>query len=778
MRRPAYLVAVLTCTLLGGVLAGVTSASQRTAAETSPATGHAAVTAQGTLSNDEVVVATLDPSGLPESAHLVSRLTSVDGPRRTVADPSSVTNVGYLDRLGRPEVTGEDVLLRVGGPGVNTVLTEARFDQPLPLALHAQYELDGQVVTPSQVVGSHSELTVKYTLTNTSLKQTKLKYRDAGGTRHTRSVPVFAPLTGTVLVTLPADTEVVRAPRAVRTANADGATVLQWNVALYPPLTEPIQEMEVVTRAVAAALPSVNVRMAPATNSSDPAAKFGGTLLVATMQGNAKLLGGLEDLDDGARTLADGASAVSDGVSSLAAGTSAAAAGGDRLSTGLSSLAGGAAHLAAGNHRLASALTQAADGAQKLAGGTAQLSRSVTSAGLDGVAQLRAAAKQLAAGGRALAERLGSPADPELPDPLPAADDDDRCEAGSAHSDQAGGGSAAVFEDDCVTLYQALRALGEGLTAASAAAAELNSQLVAAGQAKGSLTAGITETATQAGAAATGAEALLAEACNSAALQFSVEQCAALQKIAAAAEAARQAAAGTTTPLAALDAAMSTATACLQTIEFGLSESVATVDQLLAGIAAISAALASGDISGMGLSGGLDALVSGLSQLHDGLVTNLNQLTTALQGVSDGSSRLASGVAAAALGASTLAAGADQLAAGGAQAADGANQLAAGISALANGAGQAAGGAADLVGGAHTLQQAGTAKLADSVLNASTDPALGHAWLVAAGKRAAHSMPYGPPEGATGQVVYLLDLPGRQPPAGGLWGRIKDLLGG
>ena len=91
-----------------------------------------------------MVLAELDATGLPERAVLISRIT-VEGPEREVIDPASGTNVRYLDRLGRPEVGPDGVVLVVGGERPSA-LTEARFDKPLPVAVHAEYAVGGAVV--------------------------------------------------------------------------------------------------------------------------------------------------------------------------------------------------------------------------------------------------------------------------------------------------------------------------------------------------------------------------------------------------------------------------------------------------------------------------------------------------------------------------------------------------------------------------------------------------------------------------------------------------------
>ncbi|MDH3959179.1 MAG: hypothetical protein OEU98_06885, partial [Actinomycetota bacterium] len=191
--------------------------------------------------NDEVVLAELDATGLPERAILVSRVT-VEGAEREVIDPASATNVRYLDRLGRPSTAPDGVVLIVGGDRP-MALTEARFDKPLPVALHAEYALDGEVVAAADVPGATGEIAVTYTLTNTTAEQTELTYTDASGQEQVSTEQVFVPFQGSLTATLPEGAELVDAPDAMLATDEQGRTVARWNVSLFPPISTPIQAL-------------------------------------------------------------------------------------------------------------------------------------------------------------------------------------------------------------------------------------------------------------------------------------------------------------------------------------------------------------------------------------------------------------------------------------------------------------------------------------------------------------------------------------------------------
>ena len=99
----------LTATLAAGVLAVVSAGPAAAAVTTHPATDR-----EPPLVNEELVVAQVDASGLPTEATLYSRLVARDFPAGPVRDPSSTTDVEYLDRRGRPATDGQAVVVDVG----------------------------------------------------------------------------------------------------------------------------------------------------------------------------------------------------------------------------------------------------------------------------------------------------------------------------------------------------------------------------------------------------------------------------------------------------------------------------------------------------------------------------------------------------------------------------------------------------------------------------------------------------------------------------------------
>ncbi len=94
---------------LVGVVAALSLVLAGTQLVTSPAPTATPSPTGPRLENDELVLATLEPSGLPTEASLVSTVTARGGEHRLVDDPASTVNVAYVSRRGSPE-TGDGVV--------------------------------------------------------------------------------------------------------------------------------------------------------------------------------------------------------------------------------------------------------------------------------------------------------------------------------------------------------------------------------------------------------------------------------------------------------------------------------------------------------------------------------------------------------------------------------------------------------------------------------------------------------------------------------------------
>ena len=341
------------------------------------------------LVNEELVVAQVDASGLPTDATLYSRLVARDFPAGPVRDPSSITDVVYVDRRGTVPTDGDAVVVDIGGPGQTTVTTRATFDKPLPVALHAEYRQGPDVLAPDSVESTSGQMRISYTVTNTTAQEKTIRYRDAGGRWTVTRKPVFAPFVGTLMLTLPAGLTLLQAPKAVRSTTEDGRTRLLWNLVLYPPMGDYQQTVQLLVSGDPLAVPALNMQVMPVRSAQDPVLGFSTDLLSASVDGNADLADGLTELDRSAVALALGAGKLGSGLRELGRGTSTLtqqvdqtlvpgsqelAEGADTLATGQRDAAKGAKKLAEGQRDAAKGTKSAYDGARSLQDGAEQLS--------------------------------------------------------------------------------------------------------------------------------------------------------------------------------------------------------------------------------------------------------------------------------------------------------------------------------------------------------------------------------------------------------------------
>lgn len=770
MRRPAAAAAV-TALILGGAWL------------VSPAVGDNTPDGE-TLVNDEIVVAELDPTGLPIQSHIISRLSSNGGEPRTVLDPTSTANVEYLNRRGRPTVTAEGIEVEVGGPEPQVTLTKALVDKPMPLAMHAEYRLDGDVVDPMAVVGADGRVRIAYTVTNTDVEEQRIRYTDAAGRERSKKLPVFAPMVGTLTTAVPESWEIADPGSATVTTDDEGNNILTWSLVLYPPLGDYTQTVAFEATTAAGSVPRTVLTAAPAQTSQDPSAAFSAELLEQSADGSDQLASGLDQLNNqtlslaqGAAQLADGISqvsagadqlnravasdvvpgtaAVAEGATGLAAGADGLAKGTDGLATGADGLASGAAALADGQTVLGDKLGEAATGADQLstatdglADGLRQLATGAQALST-GLPQLSDGAEALLQGADKLADAVGSPADPPLPTPtpsLPLPPSPIPTPSGSPVFPTATTTATATPSPTTTpTLEQGMRASIRGALLLRDQLVELNNNLFQI-------------------------SALLQQADSDLCSGAAPAGCAQLQQ-------------------ARTQLAVESARA--YGLAYGGNALYEALELIGTGVDQLSVALRSGSDQP-----GKEGLVEGLAQLADGLSQSADgaaQLSQGADQASDGAGQLATGNSQLAQGLGAAAGGADQLADGGQKLAGGSRQLADGTTGLADGAGELADGAgrladgadqlsfgteqvsvalaqlasgagevsqggAQLASGAAQLQSEGTQQVYDSVVDSSDEPAQATAYLKAADARVASALPYGAPEGAKGNAAYLMTM--------------------
>ena len=342
--------------LIAGALVAVSAGPALAADSSNSLTDSKKLSPQPPLVNEQLVTATLAPNGLPQSTELINRIVATNLPTESVTATTSTTDLRYLDRSGKPVVSGNTVTYPVGGTGQTAVATQVTFTKPLPVALHAEYATEGagdKGIDPTTVAGMSGDMRVRYTVTNTSVTKQQISYTDAGGNERTVEQPVFSPFVGTMIATLEPGIALKDAGTAVVSTNQEGRTTLLWNLVLYPPLGNYQQDLTYRVSSSSLQVPAVKLEVVPVSNDQDPAVGFSAKLLSDSVAGNTKLAEGLTQLDNSTADLANGAAKLVEAQAQAAAATKSAYTGSKGIATGTESLAAGLTTLSGGLDQLA-----------------------------------------------------------------------------------------------------------------------------------------------------------------------------------------------------------------------------------------------------------------------------------------------------------------------------------------------------------------------------------------------------------------------------------------
>lgn len=336
--------------------------------------------AQPPLVNEQLVTAALSPSGLPLQAQIVNRIVATNIPAQQVTSQTSTSHIRNLDNARLPEIQTNSVIYSVGGSGQTSAATQASFGKPMPVALHAEYSTAGEGkegIDPTAVAGTSGEMEIRYTVTNTVVKNQKITYQNAAGVTTTEEQPVFAPFVGTVIAVLAPGVALSDSGTAVVSTTPEGKTALLWNLVLYPPLGNYTQELAFTVHGNDLEVPALNMQVVPVTNAQDPAVGFSSKLLTDSVNGNTKLADGLTEINNSTIKLADGAAQLSVGQQQQADGTASAAEGAGNLTTGSAKLTSGSADLTSGLVKLGNGLDELGTGLEQAEAGAGDLADAV-----------------------------------------------------------------------------------------------------------------------------------------------------------------------------------------------------------------------------------------------------------------------------------------------------------------------------------------------------------------------------------------------------------------
>ncbi len=741
-----------------------------------------AVAASGDVDvvNAETVSVYTDAAGKVESKRVYEQLALTGNGSVDLANPVIDDGLRNLDGFGGFDVEDGVQQVNLEVDGEKNLRTVSNYDGDLPLELSIAYELDGERIDPSDLVGRSGDLEVTYTVENVTGQTQTVTVDDGKGGTVEREVEVILPMVGSLTTTLPSSFREVATPQGNLAGDGKGNTKLSFTMTLLAPVGSDTAEFTYTAKVADAVVPDSAVTALPVNPLEVPSFKSAGESYQGGAATGAELAAGATTIDGNLLQLRDGAAELLAGIVKLRAGA-------DQLSEGLNETAvPGSRQLADGADDLRGGLLQIDDGAGRLADGSRRLDA--------GAGELAAGTQDAAAGGRKLRDGLGqiSGGLGQLSGKLPGAQDGIKQLKDGVDQLLAGIGTPGNRE----TLLGGLTALNAGLGQLSAGSGDLvgGLQLLAGTSGGlGELLAGAQGLQSELqGAGAPLAESIgqlkgLADAIAGDPGCQTSEPCVAR---------AQTLSGGLTQLNNELDTQLATAAGGAGQIAGGLQGAIAALDtRLIPGAQQIQGGLAGPDGAQAGaakLLAGAERLQGGTQQVRNGLDELAVGITDAVTGVmqlsdgaddayggsgdlSDGLGRLADGAGTLEAGTGELSSGAGELAAGTGTAADGSGRLADGAGELADGLGtaadgsgqiadglgEAAKGAPQIVDGAGRLSEEGTSKLVEAGQATAIDYGEMYAVLEAGAERAqAEKMVVGAPEDAIGLAAYSYEIQG------------------
>ncbi len=357
-----------------GIKATIASASALTLATLVPIGTAMAQEGDAVITNTETVNVSLDPSGNVDVARVYDQIAVQGSGTVDYANPVSTVGLRNLDSFGGFTVEGDSIVEETDVDGQLRRRAVSDFDLELPVTVSVMYRLDGQEVSPADLVGKSGEVDVTYTIENMTGSEEQISITDGQGNEVTKTAMIYDPFAGSMSFTLPPNyTDVVSDSGFLPAGDGRGGTLMNLSVTLVPGLTDQVLEANFTAQVEDAVIPPVSLSFLPLVvrenTSTRPQleALQGGAETGQELASNAVLLDenvlaladGAADLVSGILLLNDGAAELSDGlVNTAAPGSAELAAGADELAAGLNDTAvPGSQQLAAGAGELAAGLT-------------------------------------------------------------------------------------------------------------------------------------------------------------------------------------------------------------------------------------------------------------------------------------------------------------------------------------------------------------------------------------------------------------------------------------
>lgn len=361
----------------------------------------------------------MDPSGDVQARRVYTQIQSSGDGQVTFTDAAN-GSLRNLNGFGLPPIADGKAMFDFTVNGLDNQRTLQDYTNDLPISVKVTATLDGQEISPNDVVGKTGLLKMTYVIKNETTIPAPITWTDGTGQQQTKVVPVPMPYVGSFTTDLPDSYAQINAPGASMGGTGRNSTQLSYNLIMYKPLGDIVQTISYEARVTNADIPQVDLTFLPAGPADNASTAALQDQIKGGQEAGAQLTDAGTQIDDNLLKLAAGAGTLNAGLAQLYAGAQTlssglndtAVPGAKKLAAGATLVSGGARAAAKGGAELANGAVQLSDGAasaqagsQKLAAGSAQVAAGANDAATGGK-QLATGSASLAAGTSALASGI------------------------------------------------------------------------------------------------------------------------------------------------------------------------------------------------------------------------------------------------------------------------------------------------------------------------------------------------------------------------------------
>jgi len=348
------------------------------------------------ITNTESVNASLDPSGNVDVVRVYDQIAIQGSGDVSYTNPVSTAGLRNLDGFGGFTVEDDAIVEETSVDGQLRRRTVSDFELDLPVSISVVYTLDGQEISPADLVGKSGEVNASYTITNETCAEEEVTVEVVDDTED-MTAEICDPMAGSLSFTLPSQyTDVVSETGFLTAGDGRGGTTMTLSVQMISGLTDSVVEADYTAQVENATIPAANLSILPVVvdyvagaqkealaggaDSGRELAENGELLdenVLALAEGSAELVNGLILLDEGAAQLSDALVSGAPGAVELADGAGQLSTGLNELQSQVPALTSGVSQLDAGAQTLSAGVAALDAGLAKLYAGVENLPQEV-----------------------------------------------------------------------------------------------------------------------------------------------------------------------------------------------------------------------------------------------------------------------------------------------------------------------------------------------------------------------------------------------------------------